>query len=375
MRHFFISAGEASGDIHAADLMKQLRDLSGDDVRFTFLGGDRMTEASGVDPLIHYRQMAYMGFSEVLRHLPQVLSNLRAAKQAITSERPDAVILVDYPSFNLKLARHAVSLGIPVFYYIPPKVWAWKEYRVKQLRQLSTAIYCLLPFEPAFYRRHGMERAIYAGNPSRQEIDTILQSVETRERFVARHDLTNRPILALVPGSRVGEIRNNLPVMTAVAARHRELQAVVAAAPGIDHRLYRSMTTLPIIENATIDLMHHAEAALVTSGTASLEAALAGVPQVVLYRANGSRLSYNLFRHILKVKHVSLPNLIVDHEIVPEKLLHHCNPGEVDEALRAILPGGDNRQAQLNGYREMRSQLGTGNMAHTAARDILDKTR
>lgn len=371
MKHVFISAGEASGDLHAASLIDRLRSASGDSISFSFLGGDKMSRATGCEPIIHYRQMAFMGFSEVIRHLPTVLSNLRTAKQAISTTRPDAVVLVDYPSFNLKLARHAHSLGIPVFYYIPPKVWAWKEYRVKQLRELSTEIFCLLPFEPEFYSRHGMSRAHYGGNPSVAEIDEALSRVVPRADFNARHELTNRPLLALIPGSRVGEIRNNLPVMTAVAARHRDLQAVVAAAPGIDRSLYRSLTTLPVVDNSTFELLAHSEAALVTSGTASLEAALIGTPQVVLYRANGSRLSYNLFKHILKVNHVSLPNLIVGRTIVPEMLLHHCNPGEVDRELCNILPGAPGRAMQLDGYREMRARLGDGDMATAAASRIL----
>lgn len=371
MPRLFISAGEASGDLHASHLIAELRKLD-PAVEVTFLGGDLMARAAGVEPLIHYRDLAFMGFSEVLRNIHRLGRNLATARRAVTDSRPDAVILVDYPGFNLRLARHAAALGIPVFYYIPPKVWAWKEYRVKQLKKYSGAIFCLLPFEPEFYGRHGFDAAIYAGNPSREEVDRRLAALPSRDRFIADHNLTHRPILALVPGSRVGEIRNNLPVMTAVAARHPDLQAVVAGAPGIDIALYRRYTTLPIVDNATFDLMAHSVAALVTSGTASLEAALIGTPQVVLYRANGSRLSYNLFKRILKISHVSLPNLIAGNEIVPEMLLHHCNPAEVDAALAPLLgPASPARRAQLDGYREMRARLGSGSMAATAAAHIL----
>lgn len=375
MTRIFISAGEASGDLHAARLMEQMVKRSGA-LEFTFLGGDQMAGVAGHEPLIHYRRLAFMGFSEVFRNLHKLGRNLTLARRAIDEERPDAVVLVDYPGFNMKLAAHASKRGIPVFYYIPPKVWAWKEYRVKSLKKYTTAIYCILPFEPDFYRTHGVDKAVYSGNPSREEVDEKLGTLCSRSDFVAAHNLTGRPILALVPGSRIGEIRNNLPVMTAVASRHKDLQAVVAGAPGIDLNVYRRYTTLPVVDNATFELMAHAEAALVTSGTASLECGLIGTPQVVLYRANGSRFSYNLFKKILKVKYVSLPNLIVDRGVVPEQLLHHCNVEEVDAALTPLL--GKNspaREAQLSGYQLMRSRLGSQSMSSATADAIMNQLK
>lgn len=364
---YFISAGEASGDLHAAQLITQLRHNDAD-ATFTFLGGDEMTRAAGgTQPVIHYRDMAYMGFTEVVRHLPRVLGNLSEAKRALASSGADALILVDYPSFNLRLAAHAAKLGIPVFYYISPKVWAWKEHRVKKIKKLCRHVFCILPFETQFYRGHDVKSTVYVGNPSREEMDRRLASIESREEFIARHDLTGRPILALVPGSRLAEIRNNLPIMAKVAGLHPELQPVVAGAPGVDLTLYRRFTNYPIVTDATTELMAHSRAALVTSGTATLECALIGTPQVVLYRANGSRLTYHLFRHILKVNHVSLPNLIVDHTIIPEMLLHHCNVSEVDARLSAILDDGKERRAQLDGYREMRNALGTTSAASVTA--------
>lgn len=366
---YFISAGEASGDLHASHLIAALR---GNDPapQFTFLGGDLMAAAAGTRPMVHYREMAYMGFSEVLRHLPEVMGTLRRAREELRRTRPDALICVDYPSFNLRLAAEAAGLGIPVYWFIAPKVWAWKEWRVKKLRRLCRRVLCILPFEPEWFAARGVE-ADYVGNPSVSETDAQLASLRPRDEMIADHDLTHRPLLLLAPGSRLGEIRNNLPVMASVARRRRDMQAVVAAAPEVPPEFYRQYTTLPLIEHSTLELMAHADAALVTSGTATLECALAGTPQVVLYRANGSRLSYELMKRLLHVDHVSLPNLIAGRTVVPEKLLHECTPGEVGEALDAIVQGGPGREAQLAGYAEMRRRLGNGDAAANAARLII----
>lgn len=376
---YFISAGEASGDIHAAAL---IRAIMAEDpaAAVTFLGGDLMAEAAGCPPLIDYRRMAYMGFSEVLRHLPDISRNLRTARRAIEVLRPDAVILVDYPSFNLKLAAHAHSLGIPVYYYISPKVWAWKEWRVKKIRSYVREVFSILPFEPAFYARHGVA-VTYVGNPSVAEVDERVARLGSFDGFCSRHGLDpSRPIIALVPGSRRGEIRCNLPVMAEAAERFEGYQAVIAGAPGIDSDIYGAITDLPVVDNATFELMHHATAALVTSGTATLECALLGTPQVVCYRSNGSRLAYSLMARLLKVSYVSLPNLIVDSPIVPEQLLHECTPDILAERLGALLPVAPGcvapaREAQLRGYADMRRLLGTSDAATVTARKIVESKR
>ncbi len=362
---YFLSAGEASGDIHAAALISAIREIDAG-ARFAYLGGDLMHKASGAAPTIHYREMAYMGFSEVIRHLPQVLGNLKRAKRAVEEFRPDALILIDYPSFNLKLARHAFKLGIPVYYYISPKVWAWKEYRVKDIKRYIRRMFSILPFEVEFYRKHNYD-VTYVGNPSVEEIEARAKAIPDREAFLDAHSLPNRPILALVPGSRQGEIRNNLPIMSDVARRYPQFQAVVAGAPGIDQDTYGQYTDFPVVAGATFELMSHAEIALVTSGTATLEAALLRTPQVVCYRANGSKLSYNLFKHILKIDYVSLPNLIADSAIVPEMLLHHCNANEVSAEVDKILPGAGGRAKMLDDYARMREILGDSNAAATTA--------
>lgn len=369
---YFISAGEASGDIHASQLIKALRS-NDPKAEFMFLGGDLMASQAGCQPLIHYRDMAFMGFCEVLRHLPDVLGNLKTARKEMLSGHPDALILVDYPSFNLKLAKAAHNAGIPVFYYISPKVWAWKEHRVKQIRRYVRQVLSILPFEKEWYRsRHGID-ITYVGNPSIGEVDEKLKSLPDVSEFLRSHGLdTNRPLLAIVPGSRQGEIRNNLPVMAEVAGRHPGLQAVVAAAPGINPQFYSRFTDLPLISGATFELMAYSKAALVTSGTATLEAALLGTPQVVCYRANGSRLSYNIFKHILKIPFVSLPNLIAGHRVVAEQLVHLCTPDLIDAELTPLLDSGSSqRQRMLQGYEEIRQRLTDSDAASTAAAVII----
>lgn len=368
--HYFISAGEASGDIHAAELIKQLR-VADKEAKFTFLGGDLMSAAAKTSPLIHYRDMAFMGFCEVIRHLDKVLHNLRVAREAIATEHPDALILVDYPSFNLKLAKEAMKLNIPIFYYISPKVWAWKEGRVKKIKKYVKRMLSILPFEVAYYRDKHNYNVDYVGNPTIKEVDTKLAALLSEQSFRDKHRLTdNRPILALVPGSRIGEIRNNLPIMVEVARRHPDMLAVVAGAPAVDTEIYRRYCDFNIVENDTFELMAHAQGALVTSGTATLEAALIGVPQVVCYRANGSRISYNIFKHILKIPFVSLPNLIVNKAVVAEQLVHLCMPDLVDAELTKVLPGGPDYDIQQQGYKEIRTALTTADAAINAANII-----
>lgn len=370
---YFLSVGEASGDIHAAELIKELQKVD-TQAEFVYLGGDLMREAAGCEPVVDYREMAYMGFSEVLRNLNKVFGNLRRAKETLRQSCPDALILVDYPSFNLKLAKEAHKLNIPVFYYISPKVWAWKEYRVKQIKKYVTKLYSILPFEVDFFKKHNYE-VTYVGNPSVEEIEQRMEYLPTVDEFINQHKLEARPILALVPGSRRGEIRNNLPIMLEVAKRFPQFQPIIAGAPGIDSSIYSSMSNFPVVTGVTFELMSIAEAALVTSGTATLEAALLRTPQVVCYRANGSKISYNIFKRILKIPFVSLPNLIANKEIVKEMLVHLCEPNGVEKELRKVIPGGENHQTQLDGYTLMRSRLGSGKAAHTTAQLIYNNIK
>lgn len=370
---YFLSAGEASGDLHAGELIAALRRLD-PDAAFAFLGGDRMTVASGgVRPVVHYRDMAYMGFSEVIRHLGDIRRNMSAARKALREFRPDALILIDYPSFNLRLAEYAAGLGIPVYYFISPKLWAWKAWRLKAIRRHVRRVLSILPFEVDWYARRGY-RVDYVGNPSVEEVDRRLAAPERR----TAPDGDGRPLLALVPGSRAGEIRCNLPVMAAVARRHPDLRPVIAMAPALPRDIYlaNGAEGLELAEGSTLELMRSARAALVTSGTATLECALAGTPQVALYRSGGSRIIYTLFRPLIRVPWVTLPNLIAGREVIPEMLMHRCNPDDVDTELKAILgEGSPARLAQLEGYAEMRRRLGSQPAADTAAAIILSDLR
>lgn len=367
---YMLIAGEASGDLHAASLIAALRDLD-PEARFAFFGGDLMEKAAGKKPVLHYSKMNVMGFSEVVRNLPTIIDNYRLAVALLEKFRPDLLILVDYPSFNLRLAKKAHTLGIRADWYISPKVWAWKEWRVRSMRKYISRLYCILPFEIPFFKAHDFRRAFYVGNPSVEEIDDRLRHLPPERYFRERQGLTDpRPIIALLPGSRFSEIRANLPLMIEAAKRYKEFQYVVAAAPSVPEKLYREIAQdpgLPMVFGAAIPLLKYAVAALVTSGTATLETALVGTPQVVCYRGNGSALTYDLMSRLLKVRYVSLPNLIMDNSIVPELLLNRCTPDSISRELSPLLQPSPRRDWQVQGYRNMRRRLGTNNAASTAA--------
>lgn len=371
---YLLIAGEASGDLHASNVIAAIAKLD-DKAEFRFFGGDLMAKAARRAPELHYDEMNVMGFSEVLRKLPVLLRNLAKAKRLMGWWNPDALILVDYPSFNLRLAKYAHRLGIRVYYFISPKVWAWKEYRVKQIKKYVDEMFSILPFEVPFYARHGY-KVTYVGNPSVQEIDEAMRHLPPAKHFYQRQDIPDdgRPLIALLPGSRKAEIRANLPLMIQAARRFPDCRYIVAAAPAVPEKFYRTIAQDPGLNltfGATITLLKYSKAALVTSGTATLETALVGTPQVVCYRANGRKLTYKIMEKLLHVKYVALPNLIVNNNIVPELLLHNCTVENIVRHLSPLIQPSPEREWQLSGYKLMRRKLGTSVAADYAAELIV----
>ncbi len=374
---YMLIAGEASGDLHASHLIKWIKEFD-PAAEFRFFGGDLMAAEARRKPDLHDDMMNVMGFSEVLRRLPVILSNMHRARTLLRQYRPDALILVDYPGFNLKMARYAHGLGVPVHYFISPKVWAWKEYRVKSIKKYVDHMYSILPFEVPFYKKHGYN-VTFVGNPSVQEVAHYMGHLPPKKHFVERQDLDGeRPVIALLPGSRRGEIRNNLPLMIEAAKRFPEFQYVVGAAPTIGEKFYREVAQDPglkLVFGCTPTLLKYSQAAIVTSGTATLETALIGTPQVVVYRANGMAISYRIMEKLLKVKYVSLPNLIAGNEIVPELLVHKCTADSIARELSPLLQPSPRRDFQLQGYRTMQRRLGNAVAAEYAAELIVDSLR
>lgn len=353
-------AGEASGDLHASNVIQSLKKLD-KDAEIRFFGGDLMAKAAGRLPELHYDRMNVMGFSEVIRKFPIIMKNFALARKVLKELRPDVLVLIDYPGFNLRMAKYAHKLGIPVHYFISPKVWAWKEWRVKKIKKYVDKMYSILPFEVAFYKNHNYD-VTYVGNPSVQEIAYSLGHIPPRKHFMERQGITDpRPIIALLPGSRSSEIRNNLPLMIAAAKRFPEFQYIVGAAPAVPEKFYREVAQDPglkVVFGATHTLLKYSQAAVVTSGTATLETALIGTPQVVVYRSNGKKISYKIMEKLLKIKYVSLPNLIVNNSVIPELLVHQCTVEGIARELSPLLQPSPRRSSQMAGYKTMQRKLG-----------------
>ncbi len=368
---YYIIAGEASGDLHASKLMEALRREDAE-ASFRFFGGDLMAAVGGTR-VRHYRELAYMGFVPVLLHLPTILANMRSCKRDIAGWGPDAVILVDYPGFNLGIAKYVrAELGLPVYYYISPKIWAWKEYRIKNIKRDVTEMFCILPFETDFYEGRHHYPVHYVGNPTADEVAS----------FKAAYDGSfadyGRPVIALLAGSRRQEIKDNLPAMIEAVKAFPAYQPVLAGAPGIEPAYYEPFvagTSVEVVRGMTYPLLAHASAALVTSGTATLETALFGVPQVVCYETPIPKVISFLRRHILKVRYISLVNLIAGCEVVPELVADTFSVGNIRAELGKILPGGSGRQAMLDGYAEVGRRLGKAGAPDNAARIMVGLLR
>ena len=373
MRYYLI-AGEASGDLHASNLMKALREED-PQAEFRFLGGDLMASAGGT-LVKHYREMAFMGILPVLRNLGTILRNMRTCQADIRSYQPDVVILIDYPGFNLKIAKFVEQqLGLPVYYYISPKIWAWKQYRIKDFRRYVDKMFCILPFEPAFFERLHYP-VQYVGNPSVDAVaDYQANQAVDRASFCQTAGLrTDRPILAILAGSRKQEIRSNLPTMLRVAASFPEYQPVIAGAPGIDSSFYTTYlkdTAAQIVFGQTYALLLHSEIALVTSGTATLETALFRIPQVVCYYVAAGRLANFIFKHFFHTPFISLVNLIGEREIVQELFGARFSEATIRAELGRILRDDTYRQRMLEGYDEVIERLGEPGASRRAAQGMI----
>ena len=369
--------GEASGDLHASRLMRSLRQYDAK-AEFRFFGGDLMKAESGT-LVRHYRDLAYMGFIPVLLHLPTIFKNMSFCKRDIVEWKADVVILVDYPGFNLDIAKFLhKNTSIPVYYYISPKIWAWKEWRVKSIKRDVSEMFSILPFEVAFYERRHHYPIHYVGNPTAEEVRTFKDGYsETKEEFCRRNGLEpSKPIIALLAGSRKQEIKDNLPAMLAsVKAVAADYQCVLACAPSIDDSYYRKVIgqgSVLMVHDDTYPLLAHSTAALVTSGTATLETALFDVPQVVCYETPLPKIIRWGFNHVIKCDYISLVNLVADKEVVPELFADRFSVDNIKRHLLALLPGTADREKMLAGYEIVRQRLGTESAPDNAARLMVD---
>lgn len=383
---YYLIVGEASGDLHASRLMMSLQ-REDEEAQFRFFGGDHMAAVGG-ERVRHYKELAYMGFVPVLLHLPTILKNMKVCKEDIVRWQPDVVILVDYPGFNLNIAKFLKKhTKIPVYYYISPKIWAWKEWRIKRIRRDVTKLFSILPFEVDFFEKKHHYPIRYVGNPTVEEVAHFQQQyLDSFESFVQKQNqqkatiskdsvlaapLTHQPIIALLAGSRKQEIKDNLPAMIEAARHFEDYQLVLAGAPSIEDSYYEKFlkgTRVRFVKNQTYELLSHATVALVTSGTATLETALFNVPQVVCYETPLPLLARFAFNHIVKVKFISLVNLIADREVVQELLAERFKVMNIANELYRLLPGKDAREEMLRGYAEVRRRLGTSIAPDEAAK-------
>lgn len=372
---YYIIAGEASGDLHASNLMRALK-LCDKEADFRYFGGDLMQQQGGT-LVKHYREMAYMGFVPVLMNLRTILNNMKVCQEDIRNYHPDVVILVDYPGFNLKIAKFVkTKLKLPVYYYISPKIWAWKQYRIHSFRKYVDHIYSILPFEQEFF--HNLHYEVdYVGNPSVDSVcDYLQQKAIDRGAFLQMNHMEDRPLIALLPGSRRQEIRDNLPLMLKVAAQHSGYSLVIAGAPGIEpdyYKPYLGNSKATILFGQTYPLLQHSQFALVTSGTATLETALFRVPQVVCYAVVGGKLANWVFKHAFHVPYISLVNLIRGKEVVQELFGGRFTEEEVGRELHKLMTDKTYRQWMLDEYDEMIRILGEPGAATRTAQLIYNR--
>lgn len=375
---YYLIAGEASGDLHASRLMRELKQRD-PHAQFRFYGGDAMKAEGGV-LVCHYSQLAYMGFVQVALHLREILTGMSRCKQDIAAYQPDAIILVDYPGFNLGIAKWVKKkLSAKVFYYISPKIWAWKEYRLKDIRKYVDCMLSILPFEVDYYKKHDYD-VTYVGNPTVDELEPLRTENFSREAFCLAHDLNlNQPIIAILAGSRKAEVMGNLPIMLDAAIRFTCHQVVIAGSPGLSADFYqpildrfRAVPPVKIVFGETYDLLRSAQVAAVTSGTATLETAFLNVPQVVCYQFRGGKLAYKIMEFALRrIRYVSLVNLLLDSPAVVELLGPYLTANRLYAELSRIEDDCADRRAMLAEYERMRTILGAPGAPERAADAIV----
>lgn len=374
---YFIIAGEASGDLHGSNLIRGIRKTDPCS-EIECWGGDMMREAGG-KLVKHYKEGAVMGFVEVLLKLGIIFRNLKRCKRDILEYMPDVLILIDYPGFNIKIAKFAHKRGIPVFYYIAPKVWAWKEGRIKKIKKYVDRLFIIFPFEIEYFRRHGIE-ALYNGNPLLDSTAEYMFSTESRQEFCKRHGLDEKKkIIALLAGSRKSEIGYLLPKMARLAPQYAECQFMLAAAPSIEDSLYEKILNrhkvenITLVRNETYPILRHSSAAIISSGTASLEAAIIGTPQVVCY--GGNEISYMIARAVVKLNYISLANLILEKHIFKELIQHDCTVADIACELDRLLTDRDYIAAMKADYAKVREILGGEGASEKVARSMIDEYR
>lgn len=355
MNYYFI-AGEASGDLHAANLMSELKKLDSA-AHFRCWGGDRM-KSEGGEIIKHIKDLAFMGFAEVVMNLRTISNNLKFCKEDILKHKPDALVLVDYPGFNLRIAEYAKKHGLRVYYYISPSVWAWKESRVEIVKRAIDKMFVILPFEKPFYAKHQCE-VDYEGHPLLDEIEKVRQHIPTKEQFIKENNLSGKPIIACLPGSRKQEVKKILPAMLNQIKHFPEYEFVVAAAPNISSDFYYSLgdfKNVKLLIGKTYELLQHSHAGLIKSGTSTLEAALFNLPEVCCYAANS--ITVWIAKRIAKVKYVSLPNLIMDKPVIRELLQEDMNEELMKQELLSIVKEGTKREEMLANFKTLTQMLG-----------------
>lgn len=369
---YYIIAGEASGDLHGSNLIKGLK-IADPSADFRIWGGDLMAAEAG-SLVKHYRETAIMGFIEVVTHLNKILTNLRTCKNDILKFDPDVVILIDYPGFNFRIAEFTKKRGIKVFYYISPKVWAWKEGRIKKLKKYTDLLFIIFPFEIEYFKKKGIS-AIYNGNPLMDSIMSHPFNDENREEFFVRHNLPNKPYIALLAGSRKGEIDYMMPRLRELEKKLPQYNLILAAAPSAELSYYDKFLTnskIKVIKGDTYAILKHACSAVVNSGTASLEAAIIGTPQVVCY--GGSEISYQIAKRLVKLKYISLGNLILNKKAVEELIQHDCTPQNIFAELHKTL-SGSHREKMLKQYSKIRERLGGDGASFKIAKSMVDELK